>query len=132
MDALKTDEKGHIAFLKVQLEARKKGAIVLLPTTPERFDLVLLYQGMFYRAQVKFANGKSQHSAGAVSLHLRRRKRVYVADEVDVLLVYLPQIDKVCWFGPEVFNGKATLYLRLHPARNGQRNGCRMVDDYIW
>jgi hypothetical protein len=127
-----TEQKGQIAQAKVLIEAARKGVMVLFPATQARYDLVLDYKGRFYRAQVKYADGKAQHSVGAVSLHLRRRKKCYTADEIDVLLVYLPQIDRVVWFGPEVFNNKATLYLRLQPSKNGQKSGCRMVEEFIW
>jgi hypothetical protein len=132
MPPLTTDQKGQIALLKVQLEARQKGAIVLLPTTPERYDLVLDWQGKFYRAQVKYADCKLAHARGSVAVDLCRRKRVYTKDEIDVLLVYVACVDKLCWFGPEVFHEKVGLCLRVQPAINGQKRGCRMVDEFIW
>jgi hypothetical protein len=132
MTPLTTDQKGQIAFLKVQIETRMKGAVVLVPTTPERYDLVLDYQGQYYRAQVKYADGNASHSQGCVRVDLRRRKRVYTKDEIDILLVYIPRIDKVCWFRPSVFHNKTSLYLRLRPTNNGQKNGCWMADDFIW
>ena len=127
-----TEQKGQIAVLKVQIEAEKKRARVFLPTKQDRADMVLDYRGKLYRAQVKYADGKSPRSQGCFRLDLRRRKRRYTSDEIDVLLVYIPQIDKVCWFGPEVFHNKPCLQLRLQPTKNGQQKGCRMVEDYIW
>jgi hypothetical protein len=133
MIPLTTDQKGEIAVAKVQMEAAKKGALVFLPTRPARYDLLLDWQGKFYRAQVKYADGKAQHSVGAVCLNLRRRKKIcYTTDEIDVLLVYLPRLDRVAWLGPEVFNGKAALYLRLQPAKNGQKCRCRMIEEFLW
>jgi hypothetical protein len=76
MDNLTTDQEGQIAFLRVQIEAARKGARICLPTAPARYDLVLDYQGRLYRAQVKYADGNSQRSQGAVRLDLRRRKEV--------------------------------------------------------
>jgi hypothetical protein len=132
MIPLTTDQKGQIAFLKVQLEARMKGAVVLVPTTPERYDLVLHYQGQFYRAQVKYADARPSHTRGAVHVDLRRRKRRYTQDEIDVVLVYVARIDRVCWFGPPIFHNKPDIHLRTEPAANNQKKGCRMVDDFIW
>jgi hypothetical protein len=127
-----TDQKGVIAFARVLIEAAKKEIPVSVPTLPARYDLVLDYGGRLYRAQIKYADSKSPHSQGAVQVDLRRRKRCYTKEEIDVLLVYLPQIDKVCWFGPEFFDNKAVLHLRITPTLNGQKVGCRMADDYIW
>jgi hypothetical protein len=132
MTPLTTDQKGRIAFLKVQIEARMKGAVVLVPTTPERYDLVLHYRGRFYRAQVKYADAKTPHSRGAVRVDLRRRKRCYTQEEIDVLLVYIRRMDKFCWFWPPMFHNKPALHLRTEPAGNNQRNGCWMVDDFVW
>jgi hypothetical protein len=103
-----------------------------VPTLPARYDLVLDYGGRLYRAQVKYADSKSPTSQGVIRVDLRRRKRCYTKEEIDVLLVYVPQIDKVCWFGPEFFDNKVGLQLRIAPTLNGQKAGCRMVDDYIW
>jgi hypothetical protein len=132
MTLLTTDIKGQIALLKVLMAAANKGATVSLPTTPLRYDLVLDWEGKLYRAQVKYADGKSPHSEGAIRVDLRRRKRQYSQDEVDILLVYVAQVDRVCWFGPEVFHQKAGLHLRTKPAKNGQAKGCLSVENYIW
>src|SRR5262249_35603547 len=108
---LSTDANGQIAFLRVQLEAARKGAVVLVPTTPVRYDLVLHYQGLFHRAQVKYVDCRSPNSQGAVRLDLRRRKRCYTLEEIDVVLAYVPQIDKVCWLPAELFHQKVGLQL---------------------
>jgi len=132
VDGLTTEQKGQIALLKVLIEAAKKGAVVSLPTTPSRYDLVVDYQGKLYRAQVKYADGKSRHSHGAIRLDLKRRGRCYTRDEIDVVLVYVPQVDEICWFWPDTFHNKTSLYLRVLPTRNGQKNGCRMIDQFLW
>jgi hypothetical protein len=132
MDGLTTDHKGQIALWKVVLAAFHKGACVSLPCVPARYDLILDYQGKLYRAQVKYADCKAPHSQGAVQVDLRRRKRCYTRDEIDVLLVYIPQVDRVCWFPPEMFDNKAVLYLRWQPAKNGQTRGCRAIEDFLW
>jgi hypothetical protein len=132
MAHLTTDQKGQLACLKVQEEAMRKGAIVSFPSIPSRYDLILDYRGKLYRAQVKYADGKTPNAQGSIKLDLKRRGRCYTQEEIDVLLVYLPQIDKVCWIEPSVFHNKMSLCLRLQPAKNRQKNGCRMVTDLIW
>jgi hypothetical protein len=133
MDTLTTEQKGQIALAKVLLEAGKKGATAYIPVSMQsRADLLLEWQGKFYRCQVKYANGKTQHSQGAVRLDLRRRKRLYTKEEIDVLLVYIPQTDTVYWFGPEYFHQRNALFLRIAQTRNGQNKGCLLVDNFIW
>jgi hypothetical protein len=96
MSTLSTEQKGQIALAKVLMEAAKKRAVVSIPTTQARYDLILDYEGRLYRVQVKYANGKSQNSQGAIRCDLRKRTKCYRADEVDVMMVYIPQIDKIC------------------------------------
>jgi hypothetical protein len=129
---LSTEQKGQIALAKVLIEASRKGVVVSQPTTPARYDLILDMGGRFYRAQVKYAGGKSPRSQGAVRLDLRKRKRCYTREEVDVLLVYLPAIDKVCWFSAELFHNRTGLFVRLQPALNGQKMKCLMAVDFVW
>src|SRR5262249_38576397 len=129
---LTTEQKGQIALYKVLLRAQEKGVLTSLPTVQARYDVILDHEGKLYRAQVKYADGKAQNSVGAISLHLQRRKKRYRQDEIDVLLAYLPQIDKICWFGQEIFDDRTSIYLRLTPSKNGQKKGCWMVADYIW
>ncbi|HJT78626.1 MAG TPA: group I intron-associated PD-(D/E)XK endonuclease [Gemmataceae bacterium] len=129
---LTTDQKGEIAVLKVREEALKKGAVISVPTIPARYDLVLDYQGRFYRAQVKYAEWQSSNCQGAVRVELRRRKQCYTKDEIDILLVYVAPIDRVLWFGPEVFHDKVGLQVRWQPCKNRQKSGCRMAEDFIW
>jgi len=72
-----------------------------------------------------------------VQVNLRKQIRKnknhpYDENEIDVLLVYLPKIDKICWFGPEIFSQKQGVSIRLNPAKNGQVKGCIAVEDYLW
>ena len=129
---LSTEQKGQIALAKVLIEAARKGVVVSQPTTPARYDLILDMGGSFHRAQVKYAGGKSPRSQGAVRLDLRKRKKCYTREEVDVLLVYVPGIDKVCWFPADLFHNRTGLFVRLLPARNGQKSKCLMADEFVW
>ncbi len=54
------------------------------------------------------------------------------ADEIDALLVYVPKIDRICWFGPEVFNGRGALSIRIAPCKNKQVKGCLLAKNYLW
>jgi hypothetical protein len=129
---LTTEQKGEIACLKVRLRAFELGALVCQPPIQARYDLVIDYEGRLYRAQVKYVDARTQHSQGAIFVDLRKRKRCYTRDEIDVVLVYVPQIDKICWLGPEVFHNKPAFHLRLLPTKNKQVKGCLMAVDYIW
>lgn len=127
-------------MLKAEIRAAELGIVVLKPTTSHRrYDIVLDCGGKFFRAQVKWAGSKSVKAADSFLLDLRkvtrggqRSKLFYSQDEIDVILVYLPNVDKVIWLGPEVFHGRENLTLRTAPARNGQTKKCLMAADYLW
>jgi hypothetical protein len=135
-----SNDKGEIALLKVEIRAAEQGIVVLKPTTSHRrYDIVLDCGGRFYRAQVKWAGSKSVKAADSFLLDLRkvtcggqRSKLFYSQNEIDVVLVYLPNLDKVLWLGPEIFHGRGNLTLRTAPVKNSQTKKCLMAADYIW
>ena len=51
---------------------------------------------------------------------------------MDALLVYLPRVDRVCFFPQEVSCGKSGLNTRLEPPRNGQSEGCVLAGKFFW
>lgn len=134
-----TIQKGEIAFLVASRRAVEKDFIVSRPTIPARYDLILDSGGQLYRVQVKYADKMSSNSTGSVHLDLRRksqsksaRVRLYSVSEVDVLLVYLPTIDKILWFDSDKFDGRQSLTIRYQDTLNGQRARVLFADDYIW
>lgn len=129
---MNTREKGEYAKLKVMLRAAELGYTVNLPTTEMRYDIVLEKGGHFFRAQVKYADGIPSHASGSIPLALHRRGKLYMDGEIDALLVYLPKIARLCWFGSDVFHEKEVLYIRYEATKSGQLKGCLMAQDYFW
>ncbi len=135
-----TNDKGEIALLKAEIRAAELGIVVLKPTTSHRrYDLVLDCGDRFHRAQVKWAGSRSVKAASSFLLDLRkvtrggkRSKLFYSQNEVDVVLVYLPNLDKVIWLGPEIFHGRETLTIRTAPAKNNQTRNCLFAADHLW
>ena len=102
-----------------------------------RYDCILDISGKLYRAQIKYCDRSANHASGAVNVRLKSSAgqgaaRCYTAEEVDMLLVYIPLLDKVCLFPVEIFCGKSALNIRLEPARNGQSKGCLFAEQYFW
>jgi hypothetical protein len=130
--------KAEIAMVKVGLRALQVGAFVSKPIFEgARYDYIIERDGKLYRAQVKYADGKHKKTVGAVQVNLRKqikknKNQPYSDSEIDVLVIYIPKIDKICWFGPEVFCGKQNLSIRIAPAKNGQVKGCLAAEDYLW
>lgn len=97
--------------------------------------MVIHWCGKLYRAQVKYAGGVRAKSPGVAVVTLTkgdRGERRYLTDEIDVLLVYVPCVDKICWFEPEIWHNKTGLSIRYAPTKNGQSKGCIHLEDYVW
>lgn len=144
---MNTNQKGEIAQLRTQIRATEKGWIVSRTTEGARYDMILDDGDQLYRVQVKYAGSDASHSEGGAvvafrqtegddrnknSKYCRRKTRKYNASEIDAVIAYLPQIDQLCWLGPEVFADKPAVVLRYQPPKNGQKKGVHMVEDYIW
>jgi len=137
-------QKGKIATLQVELRAAEKGYVVSWPTTSARYDLVIDTGKVLLRTQVKYADGLSSHSEGAVTVSLRRfqhdnkynrkpiKPKFYSASEVDLVLVYIPKTDQIVAFKPLIFAGKGALTIRLKPPKNRQQAGVLFARNFLW
>lgn len=121
-----------MAFRAIEL-----GVVLSKPIIETRYDYIADMNGTLERVQVKYAS-KSGKSSGCVIVNLRtwatgrKRERTYTANEVDALLVYVPQIDAVCKFPPAMFVGKTSFILRYAPAKNGQQKGLILAEKFKW
>lgn len=132
-----SNTKGDIAELKAQLRATELGYTISIPNHHCRYDLVLDDGHKLWRVQVKYANGKPSNSDGSVVVKLEYNDRTkhsytYNALEIDALVVYLPKIDKLCWFPPNVYVGKKRLSIRVDKPKNGQVKHLVVADKYYW
>jgi len=137
--AMNTRQKGEYAQLQAQLRAAERGYTVSRPTTDARYDLVVDNGRSLERVQVNYAEGESTNASNSVVVRLTRKTnsngakaRVYKRGEVDGLLVYVPQVNKVAYLPIELFDGKHNLSLRLAPCKNNQTKGVVFIKDYIW
>ena len=132
-----THQKGEIAQLKVQLRAAEKGVVLSKPLVESRYDFILDDGRKLERVQVKYASGKAQNSQGSVKVNLkswegRKLRRRYCSNEVDALLVYIPQLDEVLRFEADIFCERGSFTVRLAPAKNGQTKSILNARDFIW
>jgi PD-(D/E)XK endonuclease len=122
------------------MRAAELGIALSIPTTDcVRYDAVFDDGTRMYRVQIKYCDRAGGVGDGAVRIELTSWQRSgklsssgYTADEIDALLLYVPKIDKVLWFGPEVFAGRPQFSIRFQSSKNGQMKGCLFADDYIW
>lgn len=130
--------KGQLAVSKVETHAAELGLIPCRPIMDCRYDVIIDDGMKLWRVQVKYANGKPSNTDGSVLAKLvyetrhRRQSITYNNQEVDALIVYIPKIDKLCWFPPDVFVGKKRLAIRISKSINGQKKKIYYADDYLW
>jgi hypothetical protein len=129
---MNTENKGQLAVLKAEIRAGELGYLVSKPTIPARYDLLLDSGKNIYRVQVKFAAASGRNCTGSVLARLCRHEKTYSKNEIDVVLVYVPQTDKVYWFGPVHFDGKTAIQIRLEKSRNNQDAKCNLATNHEW
>ncbi len=132
-----TNIKGQLAVSKAELRAFELGFIPSRPLYDSRYDLIIDKDNKLSRIQIKYGDGKSSNSQGAivVKLDYENRKKenfTYQESEVDALVVYIPKIDKLCYFPLEIFEGKRKLTIRLENPKIKQLKKIIFAKDYIW
>ena len=129
--------KGQLAVSKTELRALELGFLPSRPLFDTRYDLIIDNHKDLIRAQIKYADGKSSNSSGVVVVKLEYIDRqnvthTYNESEVDVLIVYIPKIDNLCYLPKELFIGKRKLNIRLFKSKNNQKKGVIAAEDYYW
>ncbi|EKE12842.1 MAG: hypothetical protein ACD_13C00134G0003 [uncultured bacterium] len=132
-----TNTKGQLAVSKAELRAFELGYLPSRPLFDARYDLIIDDGLRLSRLQVKYANGKPSNTHGSVVVKLEyvdRRKNTYTykKNEVDALIVYIPKIDKLCFFPKAIFVGKKKLSIRIEKSKNNQEKGVIAAKDYYW
>jgi prevent-host-death family protein len=130
------NHKGNVAELAIAAEAAKLGLDVLKPLTEHaRYDLVLEIGSRLYRVQCKWASCRD----GVIrvrlysSYHSPTRGYVnskYAASEVDLVAIYCADTGHCYLVSPDLFDGRAALYLRVAEAKNNQRAALNWAADY--
>ena len=134
---LTTNVKGQLAVSKVELRALELGYLPSRPLFDARYDLVLDNNKKLIRVQIKYADGLPSHSTGSVVVKLAYENRknevfTYQDSEIDALIVFIPKVDRLCFFPKNVFIGKRKLHIRLAPSKNRQIQGIIFAKDYYW
>ena len=139
---MNVNEKGFIAETKVILRATELGYMVSRPLRDDcRYDLILDKDGKLKRVQVKYAGSKPCKSKGAIPVVLTKnnkkkgaeyKERKYSADEVDAIVAYFPDYDKLCWFDTKTIEDMTAIQIRFEPTANRQNKRTRMAKDFAW
>ena len=130
---------GQIAQNKAELRAIEKGYIVSKPIHEcVRYDMLVDDGNSIKRLQVKYAGGKQTNSTGSCKVDFRKmsingtKRKYYTKDEIDGVLVYIPEIDEICYFPIEVIEYKTSLTIRYVDAKSNRTKDVTFAKDYIW
>lgn len=130
--------KGDLAELRIATDLVERGYQVAFPFGEDNdFDLILIRGDSLERVQVKHCTSDGCvipvkcYSASLTNGRVREVKH-YTAALIDWLAAY-DSTSKRCFHVPASLlgDGRSVLHLRLTPARNCQRLGIRMADDYV-
>jgi hypothetical protein len=133
-----TTIKGELACLKFEQRAIEKGAIVSRPNIECAYDRIVDHNGKIQRVQVKYADSKPSNASGSVQAHIGKAgqkhgsHKPYEDEDIDVIAIYVPKVDQVCWIDKKEWSGKSMLQLRYEKPKNNQKKGVRLVEDFVW
>jgi antitoxin (DNA-binding transcriptional repressor) of toxin-antitoxin stability system len=129
--------KGAVAELAIELAATKLGIPVLKPVAEHgRYDMGFEIGPHILRVQCKWGN--LDPDAGVIKVNLTSTwygpqkfvRRNYTEDEIDLLAVYCGGND-TCYLLPSTLVAdRRAIYLRIAPARNGQRAFINLASDF--
>lgn len=129
--------KGQLAVSKAEIRAFELGFIPSRPLYDSKYDLLVDNGSKILRLQIKYADGKPSNSKGAVVVKLEyvdRQKIVhtYQNKQVDGLVVYIPKINRLCYFPKKIFVNKRRLNIRISDSKNNQKQRVIFAKDYYW
>jgi hypothetical protein len=136
--ASETTKKGELACIKFEQRALEKGYVVSRPVLECEYDRVVEIEKKLYRVQIKYAACKSSNSDGAVQANIGKAglkhgsHKPYDSCDIDAMVVYIPSIDKLCWFDKDVWVCRRMLNIRYKASKNNQTKGCWMAENYFW
>lgn len=124
--------KGERSTGQVLAALLRKGKVILLPFgDSQRYDLVVDEGDRFVRVQCKtgrLRRGAIDFPTCSNTWHRGGGKKDY-RGEADLFGVYCPGTEKV-YMIPVSVVGRTAARLRIDPARNGQKSGCRSAAEF--
>lgn len=131
-----SNQKGALAEMSIAREAVRLGVGVLKPLSErQRYDLGLEIDDRILRVQ-----GKWGKLVGRDVIHVRLStsrynghgyvRTNYEVGEIDAVAVYCGALDSVYLLPIELVAGRSYVYLRLAPAKNGQRASINSAEKF--
>ncbi len=130
-----TTSRGDLTELEVMRALARRGMKLLRPlSSATRYDVLIDNEdGTFTRVQCKtgrLRHGRVQFNTYSISGHNTRQDRYH--GQIDAFGVHCPQTNETYLVPIETVSATATIvYLRVLPAKNGQRRRVRFARDYL-
>lgn len=117
-------------------ELAKYNIDVAIPLTDNLpFDLIIIYGGKLFKAQVKSSGRSGKQSVGNIMFSLtsynwyQGTSKKYTKYDCDIL--FLCDYEHVYLLAPSQFENRRSFSIRQKPSLNGQSKGCNTHNDYI-
>lgn len=129
---LHSKAKGAVGEMKVAAELISRGFHVFTELGDlSRIDLIAERDKKLIKIQVKAYNSKN----GVINLYSKKSgpnySFNYENDEVDIFAVYVLDRDTIFYVpSNELCEYSSSMNIRLEPAKNGQKKGVKLVEDY--
>lgn len=130
-----TTRRGDLTELEVMTALARQGKMLLRPvSSATRYDVLIDNEdGTFTRVQCKtgrLRNGRIEFSAYSVSGHNIRPNRYH--GQIDAFGVHCPETGATYLVPMDALGSVGgTPYLRVTPAKNGQKRRVRLACDYV-
>jgi len=132
---MNTKQVGDIGVLAVAKQLAANGITSAFPIgDSKRYDLLLEWNGMFARAQVK--SRKCNNGTLRIPLYNKSTrngkvvKKMYHPGEIEAFIIYDASNDSLYILPIEMMMRKETIYLRVEPPKNQQSQGILWAVDY--
>lgn len=130
-------KKGDLAELNVASDILARGYRIAFPYGEDcDYDLIADTGGELHRIQIKYVQSDGavlevQCSSHSLTNGKIRRTKHYTARTINWIAAYDRATDR-CFYVPavELGVGRSSITLRLAPARNGQRAGINLAENY--
>ncbi|HEX6015484.1 MAG TPA: group I intron-associated PD-(D/E)XK endonuclease [Geminicoccaceae bacterium] len=130
--------KGDLAEVMIAADLIRRGYKVAIPYGEDwDYDLIVCREERLERVQCKYTRSDGcvmtirPRSHSLTNGRVRATKR-YTASMIEWLAVYDATTER-CYYVPaaELGDGMNMMHIRLTPARNNQRQGIRLAEDYL-
>ena len=126
-----SEHVGQLGVIKTMEICSRRGWVCSLPTLNCRYDLLIdRNNGKIDRVQIKTTNSKK--SDGTFRVRLKKHNRTYNAKEIDILVIYIPSLEKLVGLYPKHFNNKTDLILRFEKSDRYENTNALQINKHLF